>query len=884
MPTDLTPDLAQLSGPELLDALAVAGRWDVLHAMWRSGTADVASAAGQRLVTGPPEIVDHVARALIEPVTGQPISGDVEAMLDGRQCTPEMASRILETIEDVERRNGTRRMLWLLEQPGPDIDKLALDVVEDMAATEKLRRAAAKRCGTADELRAGAVARLHANGVNSEGEWNGKVTLAEELLSHGTAAGADDLVRGLLRELLSMNRSAKLPDGFIRRLCDGPHLAFEALANAAELPAQAHGNGSESGGVALALALMGGLASEHRSTLAFLLAREQPTIWGERHRQLTSPWDAAAWNDFLARVPTESDPGGALRLMGVLGGCPSDGVDPAVLVAAVVHSCGPELDGNECRLAADRVRAGAEADDGLWAALHYPESGADAWAAYRQILKQAISDATHRAQVVGELIDAGHVETSDVVDLLEQAQLRDAFEKIGDPDRARTFVAAVVEAVPVAAAEFSGWLRESFRLDLAEVLAEHGHPAAAFGSVEEHWRQLPDPVCDRVVELLDEYGTAAEAQLLAGIVGDTSGRNRARRERAALRWAALVPEGTPFPPGIATLMTGETAALVRTMANVAATVRPADQETLQALREHWVSEEHEATSQLFRDALDAIDATLARELHDLDDQALVSEGPRLCDALGITAGTDGFEALIRLVGPAARDGNVGLRRAAAQALDRYFAAHPATATPDMIERLAELADPDTGELDQDARRSIGAALYQARLGDDAALTVLDGELGRGHNLGDLLGDEKAFVVRSLNQVAALRGRGAFSYSALVQQLDNVAHYVARAAYLAVGVSPNLKEQIKADPAHATAKPEYGRVLDSLGKTLEVTELRKLHDLRCDKSGAHAADSLTTDDVAEAEAAFGAGIALLHQALNDASHLPPRLTAVEDPPA
>ena len=323
--------------------------------------------------------------------------------------------------------------------------------------------------------------------------------------------------------------------------------------------------------------------------------------------------------------------------------------------------------------------------------------------------------------------------------------------------------------------------------------------------------------------------------------------------------------------------------LARAVAAIATQVHPSDHNTLLALRDRWATADPgDPVRSEFRAALDAIDASLAGRLAALQRGALLAEGPPLCRSLGVTAGPQGFIQLSALVGPEARDDNVGLRRAAAEALREYFSAHPREATQEMVETLGRLAVVDGGELDSTARTHLAAAFRSASLGEDAALAMFDTYIGDQHRMGEYLGTEKAAAVAALNGVASRRAQGAPGHSGLVQQLDVVTEHVARACYLVIGPSDNMKQQIRSEPGAAGGSLKYKRVIDGLRQCVTVANMEVLHDLRCDKTEAHGADQLTETDVDRAEDAFRQAIVALYTALDDAWASGPDLKVVEDP--
>ncbi|MEP6299060.1 MAG: hypothetical protein ABJ382_17180, partial [Ilumatobacter sp.] len=480
------------------------------------------------------------------------------------------------------------------------------------------------------------------------------------------------------------------------------------------------------------------------------------------------------------------------------------------------------------------------------------------------------------------LMDVGVVSPAAAQELVAAGYRLQALDMIGNFDLGVDFVSTVVSAVPAAAAEFGAPLATANRIVLMRGLAPTS-PDHAFAHVAKAWDEMAENERDVVLELLERYGTEQQSSLLDLIVADTSGSNRTRRAHAGLRWAALVAEGTAFPAGISSLLQTSSPDLARTAATIATQVRPSDHETLVALRDRWATADPgDPVRAEFRSALDAVDSSLAANLAVLERSPLLQDGPELIRALGVTAGPDGFIQLTALVGPDARNDNIELRRAAAAALQEFFTAHPQEATTGMVEALGRMARPDGGDLDAVARKYLSVAFRSASLGDDAALAMLDPYIGDQHTMGDYMGAEKPAAVAALNGIASRRSQGAAGYSGLVQQLDVVVEQIARAGYLVIGTSDNMKQQIRSDPGNASGKLPYGRVIDGLRQTLSVANMEVLHDLRSAKTEAHGADELTEHDMSRAEDAFGESVSLLYTAIDDAWTGRPGLKVVDDP--
>ena len=136
---------------------------------------------------------------------------------------------------------------------------------------------------------------------------------------------------------------------------------------------------------------------------------------------------------------------------------------------------------------------------------------------------------------------------------------------------------------------------------------------------------------------------------------------------------------------------------------------------------------------------------------------------------------------------------------------------------------------------------------------------------------------------ALNGVASRRAQGAAGHSGLVQQLDVVVEQIARVAYLMLGPSDNMKQQIRSDPGNATGKLPYGRVIEGLRQTLPVANMEVLHNLRSEKTEAHGSDQLTDTDVQRAEDAFKEAVTMLYAAIDEAQTTRPGLKVVDDAP-
>ncbi len=88
------------------------------------------------------------------------------------------------------------------------------------------------------------------------------------------------------------------------------------------------------------------------------------------------------------------------------------------------------------------------------------------------------------------------------------------------------------------------------------------------------------------------------------------------------------------------------------------------------------------------------------------------------------------------------------------------------------------------------------------------------------------------------------------------QYENVAEALVRAAYLAVGTSEPIKEQIRNDPR----EPDYGSLITALSSVGQLNsiqgECRVLRDLRSSKSEVpHAGEQPDADDMATARRCF-----------------------------
>lgn len=874
----LDPGLQRLAGDELVHALASQGRWDVLETMWRSGDVQSALRAGRLLAASAvPSVVDLVAAALLDPVAGQPERHEIVEMLTESTCTAELADEILASTLEPERREPATITLWLLRQPGREVDSHAIDLVSDTSCAREVRNAAASRCFQNTTLRQPALVVLSAIDREDPSRWVETIELLARVVGTARVAGVSDLRRTLVNEYFGYPAIAEA-EGFTKLVLGKPQVLLDTIAAAERLHPE------QSGGAAqlLVRASQASDDPEFRVDLAISVAERHVDFWALHHPVIVASWGPTEWHHFLTALPARTDTGANLSFSRLIECCDDDCLDTVAAVNAAVHLDLDDGAGNNVEAVGARLSRSIDRDsaDNL-AALDWPPTSDPRWPVFRTLIARAIPDAGVRAELMGSLVDSAVITPGSGAELVVAGHRLQALDMIADAELGTGFVSAVMSIDPEAAAELGAPLSEAHDIVLVRGLAPTS-PEPAFVHVARTWNDMSDTDRDVVLDLLEQHGTVSQSALLDMIVSDTSGRNRDRRARAGQRWARLVPLGTPFPAGISSLLGTGIPALARTVASIAAEVRPSDHDTLVALRDRWATADPgDPVRAEFRSALDAIDASLASDLGALERGTLVQEGPAICRALGITAGPNGFAALTSLVGPDSRDDEVDLRRAAAAALREYFSAHPGEASNPMIETLGRLAVPDGGELDSAARADLSAAFRSASLGEDAALAMLDPHISGQHDIASYLGAEKPAAVAALNGVASRRAQGAAGYSGLVQQLDVVVEHVARATYLLVGPSENMKQQIRSQPGIAGSLP-YARVIDGLKQVVPVAHLQVLHDLRSNKTEAHGADQLTDGDVRQAEDSFGEAVSALYAVVLEAWTGSPNLKVIDDP--
>lgn len=880
----LDDELRGLYGEQLLDGLAARDRWDVLEAMWLAGNELLALGAGNRLASSEvPEIVDIVVDAIIRPLAGHPSQDVILQMLRSSTCTAVMSESVLDSIPHGETLVASDLVLWLLRQPGTPLDEHALSLLADGALEPSLRSAAADRCSADAGLRVRAVDQIALLNRDAPDQWALNVELLLRVVGGRRVKGLASLTRQLIAEFLEFPVVA-LPVGFADLAMNQPADLLRLVESVAVLRPE------PSTGATQLLLSSGSLNADcqFRVDLAFVIATHHPAFWSQHWMTVVETWRSSEWNLFLADLPSRVEPGTDVGFGALVGYCPDEHLDLAGAVRASVHLEAPaESLGPAGVAAANRValRLNQAENDAVatLSDLEWPTADDSRWPTFRDVMRAGVSDQAVLASLAGRLLSDGVIDAARCSDLVAAGHRAAALGEIADDDLATAFVAAAVAAAADAPPEFAAGLAASWDVAVVRALAPTA-PQHAFAHLPAHWEAMNESARDEAVELLEVYGATSELSVLQLVVGDTSGPNRVRRARAGQRWATLVPEGTAFVPEIASLLDTGHKDLARAAAAIARQVRPRDHDTLVALRHRWANADRADPVRIdFRSAIDAIDASLASEIAGLQRGVLVQQGPAICRALGVTAGPDGFRELTALVGPNARDDDVGLRRAAAGALREYFSAHPQPATEAMVTELGGLVSGDGAELDPTALVDLRVAFRQASLGEDAALAVLDEYLGDSHRMAELLGAEKETVVGALNGVVSRRSQGQPGWSPLVQQLDLVVDHVARAAYLVVGSSDNLKQQIRKEAGAAGGSLPYKRIIDGLRHAVPaaVAHMEVLHDIRSAKTEAHSPDQLATADMARAEDAFGEAVKLLYRALDLAHEAGPSLRVVED---
>jgi hypothetical protein len=154
-------------------------------------------------------------------------------------------------------------------------------------------------------------------------------------------------------------------------------------------------------------------------------------------------------------------------------------------------------------------------------------------------------------------------------------------------------------------------------------------------------------------------------------------------------------------------------------------------------------------------------------------------------------------------------------------------------------------------------------LGRATLAEDQALTVFHDLIGRTPkgDPADLYGAEKSRLLRAAALYESSRSLGEAGWPGMIEQLDNMAMCVTRAAYLVAGDNEPPKELIRTDPR----RPDYGALLNMLNGDLAGAKgpLLTLHKARSEETEyTHPGTKPTQDTVTTARTNFGQGVKVL----------------------
>jgi hypothetical protein len=861
--TSVASDEWRRYGADFLVDLAEQRDWRCVEALWRfGGPADLTDLAKVMAGSGDAGLASVLVKALLSGRYSNNAPTLPELLLEHcSTVTVTTARGVLDRLGDAEKplkppysEKLPVVVSWLLSQPGPALDDLAVEIitgVHEYADLTGPRNAAITRSARSAEVGARLVEHL----ASDPGQWAtgaAWVSAADVLARIGNPRGRAGLVRAMTAALVELppEEPIQLPAEFA--------LLVEKHAAKDLREAFVGEELSNTPGTAAAVRVVAAFKpTTMRDDLIEILAREQPSLWSAHRSDIYRNWSVDDWERMLRRwsLPTSE----LLDAGEVVDEAPST-LNPLRLRTLLIH--GAEPGDYAARVSIGTLKtiaAGDEFDAATVAgALPWDLAIGDAELDYLDSILHGALDGSEHSAVVLHAFRRGDLDPEAAVALLPADECVTAF-RVLEPGAARGLIAAALyERYEV---EFvQGVIRQVVdgdgnAFDVVAAIAPHDAELAFESFNDSRWHELNDAEKDVLIDLLEAHATLDQEPILDAIANDSDGPNAPRRARAAKRWAALAPIHSVIPPGILSLLESNRETLIETFAEVAASVQPRDEATLVSLQDKWLSGGKTGASA--RAALDNVAAGLVATLAAIRPPDRREKCPPMLHVLGITAAPDTFHTLLSYVGDDAVDDNVTLRRAAAAAVRAFV--DVTRLRDDQLTALGPLLSTET---DPSAADDLRNALAAADLGDDAAVLGL-------YSLADLspdqvsatpdelFGSEKARLLTALKKTRVQQALGEPGWDGFVEQMDLVGEALVRVAYLRFGPSDGLKKEIRSGVHN---KPEYGNLVKAIAQASGFdsvsAHLQTVHDIRSTRTAAHHPSGGDLDGAAVTQAENG----------------------------
>jgi hypothetical protein len=169
------------------------------------------------------------------------------------------------------------------------------------------------------------------------------------------------------------------------------------------------------------------------------------------------------------------------------------------------------------------------------------------------------------------------------------------------------------ERPDVALAAASRVQQEAFAIEVAAALGPE-FPDAAFAGGAEAWPTIEARAKDRLVGLLENYGTKSQMPLSQVVIRDDHRANADRRAKALSRATELLSEGEPVPGWLTDLLSSNIARLREGAVRAIEKLKPRDPELIRRL--HEVRKRGGDPGRAAEQALDALADAFLHELAD----------------------------------------------------------------------------------------------------------------------------------------------------------------------------------------------------------------------------------------------------------------------------
>jgi hypothetical protein len=853
-------------GPAFLAVLEEQKDWRSIEALWRYGGADdmtglasvMARSADLRLSL----VLANALRSgrYVDQVPTLPEILYTRAPKISESTAVTVLERLLNDDEPLEPAYANKRHLiigWLVQQPGPLVDDLAIDIAfgtHDHAETPEPKDAAINRIARSSQLGARLIQRL----LDDPMRWSTGATwsrTADVVGRIGSQRGRADLVRAMTSELITLppEEVVQPSQAFVRLI---EKHGSSAIADAF----RGDPLGSTSATAATVRAIAVFKPGQVRDDLVETLAGHQPALWSAFRSEVYDSWSIEDWQRMLTRWAT---PGSVLSEAGeVIDDAPPEAAVQRIRVG-VVHcrALGDFAARVAQRALNSTVRAGDEDVDVNAAVAAVPwdlVTSTEAEEYVNWIIAGVLATAEHCTTVARAYAD-GLLPADRAAALIPEDQYVAAFAHLQPGPARAAFAAALHEhhdggSIGPVLREVIDSSNDSF--DVIEAVAAHDCHLAFETFDEDRWHNLDLSQKDRLLSLLEEHATLDQQPLLDTIAHDSDGPNAARRARAARCWANLTPLHSMIPAGILSLLESAVPALNQTFAEVAAQVQPRDEGSLASLQDKWLNGGKTGASA--RSALDDVAEGLVTTLNGLRPPERRDQCPDLLHLLGVTAAPSTFSTLLAYVGADAVDDSAALRRAAAAAIRAFV--NVTRLTGNQLDALGVRLGTETDPAASDDLRS---ALAAADLGDDAAILGLYAVAGLTADAvaatpDELFGDEKPRLLTALKKMRTQQALGEPGWDGYVEQMDLVGEALTRTVYLRFGQSEPLKTRISSGKHN---EPEYGSLVKAVDKVAGFSpasaNLQTVHNMRTTRTAAHhpTGGALDEDSIIQAENAL-----------------------------